>query len=102
MSRRHITTGSYKRWGELGDPRGIALLRAEAAKLVSEPQDPAAGARLTARAVAEGDFSIVTDFIAIAVTLAKLGDHSLAGSISFLAGYDREADSRSEFLGHPA
>src|SRR5262249_32544573 len=33
--------------GELGDSRGVALLQAEATKLVSEPQDPAAAARLT-------------------------------------------------------
>jgi HEAT repeat protein len=82
--------------GELGDPRGVALLQAEAARLVSEPQDPAAAARLTARAAALGDASIVSDFIAIAATLAKLGDHSLAGSVSALAGPGREASSDPE------
>jgi hypothetical protein len=51
---------------------------------------------LTARAVAEGDASIVTDFIAIAVSLAHLGDHSLAGPIGALAGYDRGASTDPE------
>jgi hypothetical protein len=96
----HAPSAYHKRilqtLGELGDPRGVELLQAEAVKLVDAPQDPASAKRLTARAVAEGDASIVSDFIAIGATLAKLGDHSLAGSIGALARYDRQTNADPE------
>jgi HEAT repeat protein len=82
--------------GELGDPRGREILAAEAARLIVEPQDASALDAATAQARDDGDPSNLRSYIAIAVALAKLGDHALARSVGTLSSYDRAAQEDPE------
>lgn len=86
--------------GELGEPRGIAILKAQANRLIRDVEDPLCVDAFVASAREEQDFSVLLTLIAVAIALAKLDDQSLTGPILALSRYDRltQVDSESAMI----